>query len=186
MFVIVVILFNWHCCFAQNSEIPDYACEKKLVGYAKLCRTLESNSTVENEESPYTYEYEQELARLAKADIEKDGDELFVKKINAYVTQCSCCLICNTLRTRKENISLLKVAVATGNLDYLRRAVQVYHYPLDVVDDVDGMNILDYVYEEKGYWIKNFPGSKEQELILNMYSVVKNAGGKFNKYKNLN
>lgn len=189
MRIIISILFliSGFCDLcAQENAIPDYTCEKKLLGYAKLCRTLEVNSTVEDEESPYTYEYEEELARLAKADYSKDSEELYIKKINAYVTKCMSCMICNTLRTRKEQISLLKVAVATGNLDFLRRAIQVYHYPLDLADDIDGMNIMDYVYEEKEYWTKKFPGSKEEELMWNMYKTVKNAGAKFHKYQSLN
>jgi hypothetical protein len=167
-------------------EIPDYKCEAKLTGYGKLCRTLETNATVEDEDSPYTYEYEQELARLAKADFEKDGDDLFVKKVNAYVTQCSKNLICNTLRTKKEEISLLKVAVATGNIDYFERAIKVYKYPLTTIDDKDSMNIMDFVYEDLEYWKKNFPRSAEVEKSQKMFDTVKQGGGKFHKYSKLN
>ncbi len=126
------------------------------------------------------------MARLAKADFEKDGDELFVKKVNAYVTKCSKNLVCNTLRTKKEEISLLKVAVATGNLDYFERAIKVYKYPLVTIDEKDGMNIMDFVYEEKEYWNKKFPGSKEESLMNKMFDICKQGGGKFHKYSKLN
>lgn len=167
-------------------EIPDYKCETKKTGYAILCRALESNRTVESEESPYTYEYEEELARLAKADFEKDGDDLFVKKVNAYVTKCSKNLVCDTIRTSKKEISLLKVAVATGNLDYFERAIKVYKYPLTTIDDLDSMNIMDFVYEDLEYWKKNFPKSTEVEKSQKMFDAVKQAGGKFHKYSKLN
>lgn len=151
-----------------------------------MCRALESNRTVEDEDSPYTYEYEQELARLAKADFEKDGDDLFVKKVNAYVTKCSGNLICDTIRTSKKDISLLKVAVATGNLDYFERAIKVYKYPLATIDDKDSMNILDFVYEDLEFWKKNNPKSKEVEKSQKMFDAVTQAGGKFHKYSKLN
>lgn len=189
MKIIVKISFIFligNFCNAQENTVPDYTCEKKKLGYAILCRALESNRLVDDEESLYTYEYEQELARLAKADYEKDSEELYVKKVNAYVTQCSCCLICDTIRTAKKNISLLKVAVATGNYDFFQRAIRVYHYPLDVVDEEDGMNIMDYVYEDLEYWKKNFPKSSEVNKSQEMFDIVKKAGGKFHKHKNLN
>ena len=167
-------------------EIPDYKCEPKLTGYAKLCRTLESNTILDDEDSPYTYEYEAELARLAKADFEKDGDELFVKKVNAYVTQCSQNLVCDTMKSKKEAISLLKVAVATGNIDYFERAIKVYKYPLNTIDEKDSMNIMDFVYEDLEFWKKNSPKSKEVEKSQKMFDIVKQAGGKFHKYSKLN
>lgn len=167
-------------------EIPDYKCEVKKTGYAILCRALESNRMVEDEESPYAYEYEEELARLAKADFEKDGDDLFVKKVNTYVTKCAKNLVCDTIKTNKKEISLLKVAVATGNLDYFERAIKVYKYPIATIDEIDGMNIMDFVYEEKEFWTKNSPGSNAEKLALKMFEVVKQSGGKFHKYSKLN
>lgn len=189
MKIIVKISFIFligNFCNAQENTVPDYTCEKKRVGYAFLCDRLESNRLVDDEESPYTYEYEQELARLAKADYEKDSEELYVKKINAYVTQCSCCLVCDTIKTQKRNISLLKVAAATGNLDFFQRAIRVYHYPLDVVDEEDGMNILDYVYEDIEFLKKWAPTSTQLEDSKKMFDIVKKAGGKFHKHKSLN
>ena len=167
-------------------EIPDYKCEPKKTGYAVLCGALESNHTVDNEDSPYTYAYEEELARLAKADFERDGDELFVKKVNAYVTKCSSNMICDTIRASKKDISLLKVAVATGNLDYFERAIKVYKYPLNTIDEKDSMNIMDFVYEDLEFWKKNAPKSKEVEKSQKMFDIVKQAGGKFHKYSKLN
>jgi len=139
-----------------KAEYSEFKCEIKKRGYAILCRALESNRLVDDEESPYAYEYEEELARLAKADAENDSDIFFIEKIHVYVTRCSCCLVCDTIRTSKKEISLLKMAVATGNLDFFKRAVTVFRYPLDVVDEIDGMNIMDYVYEDLEYWKKTF------------------------------
>ncbi|WP_445749434.1 formylglycine-generating enzyme family protein [Polaribacter sp.] len=165
-----------------KAELSEFKCETKKTGYAILCRALESNRTIEDEDSPYSYAYEVELARLAEADFDADGDIFFVEKIHLYVTRCSSCMICDTIRSNKKDISLLKVAIATGNLEYLERSVISYRYPLDVVDEKHGMNIMDYVYEENEYWKTKFPGSKEEALILKMYNIVKKAGGKFHKY----
>lgn len=169
-----------------KAEYSEFKCETKKTGYAILCRALESNRLVDDEESPYAYEYEEELARLAQADYENDSDIFFIEKIHLYVTRCSCCLVCDTIRTAKKEISLLKIAVATGNLDFFERAVTVYRYPLDVVDEIDGMNAMDYVYEEKEFWTKNSPGANAEKLALKMLDIVKKAGGKFHKYKQLN
>ncbi len=170
-----------------KAEYSEFKCKTKKTGYAILCRALESNRTVDDEdESLYAYEYEEELARLAQADAENDSDIFFVEKIHLYVTHCSCCLVCDTIRTAKKEISLLKVAVVTGNLDFFERAVTVYRYPLDVVDEIDGMNIMDFVYEDLEYWKKNFPKSDEVLKSKTMFDIVKKAGGKFHKYKQLN
>lgn len=169
-----------------KAAYSEFECNAKLTGYAKICRTLETNGTVEDEESLYTYEYEQELARLSQADYEADGDIFFTEKIHLYVTRCSCCMVCNTMKSNKEEISLLKVAVATGNLDFFERAITVYRYPLDVVDEIDGMNIMDFVYEDLEYWKKYFPKSDEVLRSKTMFDIVKKAGGKFHKYKHLN
>jgi sulfatase modifying factor 1 len=169
-----------------KAEYSEFKCETKKTGYAILCSGLESNRLVDDEESFYAYEYEEELARLAQVDYENDGDIFFLEKIHLYVTRCSCCLVCDTIRTSKKEISLLKVAVATGNLDFFERAVTVYRYPLDVVDEIDGMNIMDYVYEEKEFLRRMAPGSTQEEDKTKMFDTLKKAGGKFHKYKQLN
>lgn len=170
-----------------KAAYSEFKCEIKKRGYAVLCGALEYNRTVDDEdESLYAYEYEEELARLAQADAENDSDIFFVEKIHFYVTRCSCCLVCDTIRTAKKEISLLKVAVATGNLDFFERAVTVYRYPLDVVDEIDGMNIMDYVYDDLEFWKKNNPKSDEVLKSKKMFDIVKKAGGKFHKYKQLN
>jgi hypothetical protein len=170
-----------------KAEYSEFKCEIKKRGYAVLCGALEYNRTVDDEdESLYAYEYEEELARLAQADAENDSDIFFVEKIHLYVTRCSCCLVCDTIRTAKKEISLLKVAVATGNLDFFERTIVVYRYPLDVVDEIDGMNIMDFVYEDLEFWKKNNPKSDETVKSKKMFDIVKKAGGKFHKYKQLN
>ena len=170
----------------HKAEYSEFKCETKKTGYAILCGALESNHTLDDDEGFYTYAYEEELARLAQADFETDSDIFFVEKIHLYVTRCSCCLVCDTIRSSKKEISLLKVAVATGNLDFFERAVAVYRYPLDVVDEIDRMNIMDFVYEDLEFWKKNAPKSKEVLKSKTMFDIVKKAGGKFHKYKQLN
>lgn len=180
-------------CFVAKSfsqaSIPDYECERTSEtynGYGKLCAGLEHLWEVEDEESSYFYEYESELARLAKADYTKDGDELFVSKIHAYIAKCYKCILCSTIRTQKVNIQILKVAVLLGRIDFLRRAVTVFKFPLDVVDDVDGMNIMDYVFEDLEFWKKHFPKSDEVAKSQKMFDIVKQAGGKYHKYQDKN
>lgn len=169
-----------------KAAYSEFECNAKLTGYAKICRTVEYNVTIEDEESPYSYEYEQELARLAHADYETDGDIFFIEKIHVYVTRCSCCLICDTIRTNKQEISVLKVAAATSNWIFLERYIQVFRLPLDVVDQKDGMNILDFVYEEYEFFKKTFPGSEKEKKLLEFIDFIKKAGGKYHKYKQLN
>ncbi|WP_445747234.1 formylglycine-generating enzyme family protein [Polaribacter sp.] len=169
-----------------KAAYSEFKCEIKKRGYAVLCTVLESNYLVDDDNSPYSYEYEVELARLAQADYETDGDIFFVEKIHLYVTRCSCCLVCDTIKTSKKEISLLKMAVATGNLDFFQRAITIFRYPMDVVDEIDGMNIMDYVYEDLQYWKKNFPETPSVERANKMLETCKKASGKFHKYKQLN
>ncbi|GAB1346849.1 hypothetical protein MASR1M104_17480 [Cloacibacterium normanense] len=80
-------------------------------------------------------------------------------------------MVCNTIRTNREEISLLKVAVATSNWIFLERYIKVFRLPLDVVDQKDGMNILDFVYDEYEYYKKTFPGSEKEKKLLELLVV---------------
>ena len=95
-------------------------------------------------------------------------------------------MVCDTIRTYWEEISLLKVAVATSNWIFLERYIQVFRLPLDVVDQKDGMNILDFVYDQYEFYKKTFPGYEQEKKLLEFIDFIKKEGGKFHKYKQLN
>ena len=163
-------------------EIPDYKCETDYRRYASLCRALELNRTIDDQDSPYSYEHEVELAKLAQTNPDTDGETLFIQKINTYVSKCAKTLVCDTTRTQKKQISLMKVAVTTANWEFLEQAIRVYKYPLDIVDSYDNMNILDYVYEDYKYYLERFPALKETSKLKTTYQMIKDAGGKHYKY----
>ncbi|WP_374540192.1 formylglycine-generating enzyme family protein [Flavobacterium sp.] len=169
-----------------KAEYSEFKCNTKHFGYTHLCRLLELNRPNDDMESPYSYEHEIELARLAQADAENESEIFFIEKIHLYVTRCSCCIVCDTSRTQKRQISLLKVAATIMNFEFFEQAIVIYRYPLDVVDEMDGMNIMDYVYEYLEFYKEKFPKSKETVKYKTMLDIVKKAGGKFHKYKHLN
>ena len=91
-----------------KAEYSEFKCIPERENYPKLyptfCRYLELNRPIDDMESPYSYEHEIELARLAQADAENDSEIFFIEKIHLYVTRCSCCLLCDTTRTQKKRI----------------------------------------------------------------------------------
>ena len=158
-------------------EIPDYKCEDNFQRYAALCVALEYKNTLpEDDESGLYYHYEKILAGFAKADINKDGDTLFIKKVNKYITTCSKKIICDTVRSEKKKIDLLKVAVATLNWEFLDKAVNVYKFPLKEVGSIDKMTILDFIYEDIQYYTKQDPNGSTIKELKKYYNIFKNSG----------
>lgn len=165
-------------------EIPDCECEDYYQMYAPLCLSLERQRQLdESDPSGLFYEYEKELARLAKADLNKDGEDLFIKKINKYVTTCSKKMICDTAVIKKEQIDLLKVAVAVRDWEFIERAVTIYKWPLNDIGPIDQMTILDFIYNDIEYYKSNRPNDSTVADLNKMYLLIKNAGGKHNKFK---
>ena len=163
-------------------EIPDYKCESDYRRYAALCVTLENKSTLEDDDpSGLYYKYEKILADYAKADINKDGDDLFVKKINAYVNKCSKTIVCDPSISNKKQIDLLKLAVATIDWEFLERAVKIYKFPLNDIGTNDKMTILDFIYEDIEYYRKNNPSSSTLTELKKYYNIYKDAGAKHSK-----
>ncbi|MFY7992532.1 MAG: hypothetical protein ACOVP4_04490 [Bacteriovoracaceae bacterium] len=165
-------------------EIPDYKCEDNFQRYAPLCLSLERQRQLdESDPSGLFYEYEKELARLAKADINKDGEELFIKKINKYVTTCSKIMICDTAVIKKEQIDMLKVAVAVRDWEFIERGVTIYKWPLNDIGPIDQMTILDFIYNDIEYYRSNRPNDSSVANLKKMYLLIKNAGGSHSKFK---
>jgi len=165
-------------------KIPDCECEDYYQMYAPLCLSLERQRQLdESDPSGLFYEYEKELARLAKADLNKDGEELFIKKIIKYVTTCSKKMICDTAVIKKEQIDMLKVAVAVRDWEFIERGVTIYKWPLNDIGPIDQMTILDFIYNDIEYYRTNRPNDSTVADLNKMYLLIKNAGGKHNKFK---
>lgn len=158
-------------------EIPDYKCEDNYQRYASLCVALEYKNTLpDDDESGLYYNYEKILAGFAKADLNKDGESLFIKKINEYISTCSKNIICDTVRSDKKKIDLLKVAVATLNWEFLETAVNVYKFPLNEEGASDKMTILDFIYEDIQYYTKQDPNGSTLKELKKFYNIFKNSG----------
>jgi|GEM_PF-3717674 len=165
-------------------EIPDYKCEEKFERYASLCVNLENKSLLdESDPSGLYYKYEKILADYAKADINRDGEDLFIKKVNAYITKCSKTMLCDSSFTKKEKIDLLKVAVATSDWDFIEKAIDIYKWPLNDIGPLDKMTILDFVYEDIDFYKKNNKTGERLTNLTKYYNSLKNAGAKHSKYK---
>ena len=168
----------------KAQEIPDYKCEDDYRRYASLCVTFENKSTLdEDDPSGLYYKYEKILADYAQADLSKDNEDIFIKKINAYVQKCSKNIVCDPAISNKKQIDLLKLAVATIDWEFLDKAVNIYKFPLNDIGINDNMTILDFIYEDIEYYTKNNPSSSTLAELKKFYGIYKNAGAKHHKIK---
>ena len=170
---------------AQNSsEISDCKCEDNYQRYAELCLCLERKTPLENNDpSGLYYKYEKILAEYAKANLNKDSEDLFIKKINAYVTKCSDMLICDSNFAKKDKISLLKLAVATSDWEFIDKAVNIYKFPLNDIGTSDNMTILDFVYEDISFYIKTKRKGERLDNLYKYYELLKKSGARHHQIK---
>lgn len=151
--------------------------------YATLCVCSENKSPLnENDKSGLSYKYEKELANLSNADLDKDGEELFIVKTTAFINKSSNWILCDPGLSNKKQISLLKLAVATIDWEYLTNAVTIYNYPLNIIGTKDSMTILDFVLEDFLYYQKKNPSSTTLSELKKIYKLLKSKGARHYKY----
>ncbi len=151
--------------------------------YAELCLALERKTSLdENDSSGLSYKYEKDLANYAKANINKDGEDLFILKVSAYLSKCSKQLICNSNFAKKEKIDLLKLGVATSDWDFLDKTLEIYKYPLNDIGSIDSMTILDFLYEDIIFYKKTNRTGTRLASLNKYYQLFKKAGARHYKY----
>lgn len=151
--------------------------------YAELCLALERITSLdENDYSGLSYKYEKDLANYAKANINKDGEDLFILKVSAYLSKCSKQLICNSNFAKKEKIDLLKLGVATSDWDFLDKTLEIYKYPLNDIGSIDSMTILDFLYEDIIFYKKTNRTGTRLASLNKYYQLFKKAGARHYKY----
>jgi len=169
---------------ATPPEVPEMTCLPSSHAYAELCLRLEIKTELpETDSSQLTYQYEKMLATYAQADLSKDGDDLFVKKVNAYVQKCAPVMLCDSASIKKEKIDLLKVALYLSNYDFLEQALEIYKWPLNNVGPVDKMTFLDFAYEEYQFYLSRYKDSPKTKELARIYTLFASKGAKHSKIK---
>ncbi len=169
--------------YGKEIDFDKIKVEENYQKYASMCLCMERKTPIdENDLSGLSYKYEKLLAHFAKADINLDGEDLFMKKIIAYVSKCSKQLICDSNFAKKDKIDLLKLAVSTSDWDLCHSLINIFELQLNEVGLIDDSTILDFVYDDFIFYIKtNREGERKKELS-NLYTLLKSKGARHHKY----
>ncbi len=169
--------------YGKKIDFDKIKVEEDNRKYAKLCVVCENKSTLDdNDSSGLYYKYEKELANLANADLNKDDEELFISKIATFINKSSTNILCSPSISHKKQLSILKLAVATIDWEFLSKAILVYNYPLNIIETIDSMTILDFIYDDIQYYQKNNPGTTTIVELKKIYNLYKSKGARHHKY----
>jgi hypothetical protein len=169
--------------YGKEIDFDKIKVEEDSRKYAALCVTCENKSTLDdNDSSGLYYKYEKELGNLSYADLNKDDDELFICKIATFINKSSTNILCDPSISNKKQISILKLAVATIDWEFLNKAILIYNYPLNIIETKDSMTILDFIYEDFLYYQKYNPSSTTNIELKKYYNLYKSKGARHHKY----
>ena len=92
--------------YGKEIDFDEIKAEEDFQVYAALGVSLEGKNVLpDNDESGLYYKYEKILADFAKADFNKDGEDLFINKIIAYTCKCFSCIVFDTYRSEKKKLT---------------------------------------------------------------------------------
>jgi hypothetical protein len=169
--------------YGKEIDFDKIKVEEEFERYADLCVRLENKETLPNTDiSGLYYLYEKILGQYAKTDINKDGEDLYIFKILAYVNKSSKIMLCDSSFTKKEKIDLLKIAIATSDWDFIEKAIDIYKWPLNDVGSSDKMTIVDFVYDDIDFYTRNNKSGERLTNLVKWYNSLKIAGARHHKY----
>ena len=92
--------------YGKEIDFDEIKAEEDFQVYAALGVSLDGKNVLpDNDESGLYYIYEKILADFAKADFNKDGEDLFINKIIAYTCKCFSCIVFDTYRSEKKKLT---------------------------------------------------------------------------------
>ena len=103
---------------------------KEPVVMGPLCSCVSDRSQDTREDSPYEYEFEERINKLACVDINKDSPELINKKIHNWWVNNEKIVVCNEASFNVIRGNVLKLAAYRSFSEFLDRAVYDWKVPL--------------------------------------------------------
>jgi hypothetical protein len=169
--------------YGKQIDFDKIVVENYYQNYIGLCLALERKTPInDNYSTGLIYRYEELLSNYAKSNINTDGEELFINKINAYISKCSIQLICNSNFAKKEEIDLLKLGVATSDWEFLNNALRIYQFPLNEIGRSDKMTVLDFIYEDINFYKSTGRTGERLANLYKYYNLFKKEGARHHKY----
>jgi hypothetical protein len=145
-----------------------------------ICMSV--GETIADEDGVFRYEYEKDLRNAACVD-EFDSDEITNTKIQNMLRELDEKLVCNTSRLAIRNGSLLKLAVASNFGDFIANAINKWKINVNKIDAADNSTVLDFIEDQLE---KNGNEPKIVSQLQGYKTRILKAGGRYNKYKELN
>lgn len=169
--------------YGQEIDFDKIKVEEDFKKYAILCNRLADKENLDkSDDSGLYFTYEKLLGNFANAELNLDGEELFIFKINAYVCKSSSLMLCSSSYIKKEKIDLLKIAKATSDWSFLEQAIELYNWPLNDIGPIDSMSILDSTYEDINYYKRSSNGQTTLNELKKIYKLLKSKGARHHKY----
>ncbi len=144
------------------------------IAMGALCSSVSDRRQDITEDSPYEYEFEERINKLACVDITKDSQEVINKKIHDWWIKNEKDVVCIDLTFNVSRGNLSKLAVFTSFTEVLVRAVYDWKVPLNTIDKGDGRTILDYIKDE----ISRNKDQPKESTLKSYYDLLRKAGAK--------
>ena len=167
---IFILLFISINLTAQNN----YNCNEKLI-MGPLCSSVSDRRQDTREDSPFEYEFEERIYKLACVDINKDSKEIINKKIYYWWIQNEPEIVCTGASFNVSQGNILKLAAYNSFTAFLDRAIFDWKIPLNKVDKTDGRTTLDYIKDE----LERSKGQANEKALKDYYDLLRRNGAKY-------
>lgn len=168
LFTLLTLFYTLGTATAQKTN-----CNEPLMMGA-LCSSVSERRQDTREESPYEYEFEERINKLACVDIAKDTPEVIYKKIQDFWINNENKIVCSDSSFNVVNGNILKLAVYKSFSEFLDKAVYDWKVPLNTVDDSDGRTTLDYIKDE----INKNKDQPNEKPLQSYYDLLRRNGAK--------
>ena len=171
-YTILLMLFISNFATAQQSQVKLECNEPLMMG--ALCSCVSDRRQDTRDDSPYEYEFEERIYRLACVDIEKDTKEMINKKIHDWWVKNDKNVVCSGTSFHVMRGSILILAVYRSFTEFLDKAVYDWKVPLNTVDESDRRKTLDYIKDE----LERSRGQVNEKALKDYYDLLRRNGAK--------
>lgn len=151
----------------------EFKCNEPIAMGA-LCSSVSDRRQDTREDSPYEYEFEERINKLACVDITKDSPEIINKKIHNWWVKNEKDIVCNETSFNVIKGNILKLAAYRSFSEFLDKAVYDWKIPLNTIDESDGLTTLDYIKDE----IAKSKDQPNEKALKSYYELLRKAGAK--------
>jgi len=143
-----------------------------------LCSCVSDRRQDIRNDSPYEYEFEERIYKMAGADITKDSFDVINKKVHDLWINNEKRFVCNETSFNVMRGNILKLVAYRSFSEFLYRALYDWKVPLNTIDESDGRTILDYIKDE----LLRSKDQSNEKALKSYYELLRKAGAK-HKYE---